>query len=158
MTYTENFKKAMVQKMLMPGGPGVTRLSREIGVNKQTLYNWRDRFHYIGTGSAYTHRSPRQWTEEDKYEALLEAARLTGEDLGKWLREKGLRSEHIEKWQHDMKKNLNQRKRNEEIRDLRKKNKELERELHRKDKALAEMSALVVLKKKVDALWGDEES
>lgn len=158
MIYTENFKKAMVQKMLIPGGPGVTRLSREIGVNKQTLYNWRDKFHYIGTGSVYTHRSPRQWTEEDKYEALLEAARLTGEDLGKWLREKGLRSEHIEKWQHDMKKNLNQRKRNEEIRDLRKKNKELERELHRKDKALAEMSALVVLKKKVDALWGDEES
>ncbi|MBW2220997.1 MAG: transposase [Deltaproteobacteria bacterium] len=158
MIYTENFKKAMVQKMLIPGGPGVTRLSREIGVNKQTLYNWRDKYHHTGTGSAYTHISPRQWTEEDKYEALLEAARLTGEDLGKWLREKGLRSEHIEKWQHDMKKNLNQRKRNEEIRDLRKKNKELERELRRKDKALAEMSALVVLKKKVAALWGDEES
>jgi transposase-like protein len=158
MIYTENFKKAMVQKMLIPGGPGVTRLSREIGVNKQTLYNWRDKYHHTCTESAYTHRSPRQWTEEDKYEALLEAARLTGEDLGKWLREKGLRSEHIEKWQHDMKKNLNQRKRNEEIRDLRKKNKELERELRRKDKALAEMSALVVLKKKVAALWGDEES
>ena len=79
MIYTENFKKAMVQKMLIPGGPGVTRLSREIGVNKQTLYNWRDKFHDIGTGSAYTHRSPRQWTEEDKYEALLEAASLTGQ-------------------------------------------------------------------------------
>jgi transposase len=158
MIYTENFKKAMVQKMLIPGGPGVTRLSREIGVNKQTLYNWRDKFHDIGTGNTYTHRSPRQWTEEDKYEALLEAARLTGEDLGKWLREKGLRSEHIEKWQDDMKKNLNQRKKADEIRELRKKNKELERELRRKDKALAEISALVVLKKKVDALWVDEES
>ncbi|GEM_PF-1542586 len=47
-----------------------------------------------------------------------------------------------------MKKNLNQRKKDEEIRELKKKNKELERELHRKDKALAEMSARVVLKKK----------
>ena len=107
MIYTENFKKAMVQKMLIPGGPGVTRLSREIGVNKQTLYNWRDK--YQNRGSEYPDyiRSPRQWTEVDKYEALLEAARLSGEDLGKWLREKGLRSEHIEIWQHEMKKNLN---------------------------------------------------
>jgi transposase len=156
MIYTENFKKAMVQKMLIPGGPGVTRISREIGVNKQTLYNWRDK--YQNRGSEYPDyiRSPRQWTDVDKYEALLEAASLKGEDLGKWLREKGLRSEHIEKWQDDMKKNLNQRKKADEIRELRKKNKELERELRRKDKALAEMSALVVLKKKVGALWGDE--
>ena len=158
MIYTENFKRAMVQKMLMPGGPGVTSLSREIGVNKQTLYNWRDKFHDMGIGRASTHRSPRQWTEEEKYDALLEAARLTGEELGKWLREKGLRSEHIEKWQYEMKKNLNQPKRTDEIRQLKKRNKELERELHRKDKALAEMSALVVLKKKLDALWEDEES
>ena len=43
-------------------------------------------------------RSPRQWTQDDKYEALLESARLTGEELGKWLRENGLRSEHIEIW------------------------------------------------------------
>jgi len=158
MIYTENFKKAMVQKMLIPGGPGVTRLSREIGVNKQTLYNWRDKFHDIGTGNTYTHRSPRQWTEEDKYEALLEAARLTGEELGKWLREKGLRSEHIEKWQHDMKKNLKQQKKNTELKEAKKRINEQEREIRRKDKALAEISALVGLKKKVDALWVDEES
>lgn len=158
MIYRESFKKAMVQKMLLPGGPGVTRLSREIGVNKQTLYNWRDKYHHTGTGSTYTHRSPRQWTDEDKYEALLEAASLKGEDLGKWLREKGLRSEHIEKWQGDMKKNLNQQKKNTELKDAKKRIKELERELRHKDKALAEMTALVVLKKKVAALWGDEEN
>ena len=158
MIYTENFKKAMVQKMLIPGGPGVTRLSREIGVNKQTLYNWKANYQNRGSEYPDSIRSPRQWTEVDKYEALLEAARLSGEDLGKWLREKGLRSEHIERWQHDMKKNLNQQKKNTELKEAKKRIKELERELRRKDKALAEMSALVVLKKKVAALWGDEES
>ena len=156
MLYTENFKKAMVQKLLLPGGPSVLTLSRETGVSEQSLYNWLAK--YQNAGSAQSQRSPRQWTHEDKYEALLEAARLTGEDLGKWLREKGLRSEHIEIWQQEMKKNLNQRKKDEEIRELKKKNKQLERELRRKEKALAEMSALVVLKKKVDALWGDEEN
>jgi len=156
MEYRENFKKAMVQKLFMPGGPSVLTLSREIGVSEQSLYNWKAK--YQNTGSGQAQRSPRQWTHEDKYEALLEAARLTGEELGKWLREKGLRSEHIEIWRQEMKKNLNQQKKDEEIRELKKKNKDLERELRRKDKALAEMSALVVLKKKVDVLWGDEET
>lgn len=156
MFYAENFKKAMVQKLLLPGGPSVLSLSRETGVSEQSLYNWKAKHENGGTGE--TRKSPRQWTQEDKYEALLEAAKLTGEDLGKWLREKGLRSEHMEIWKQEMKKNLTQRNKDEEIRDLKKKNKELERELRRKEKALAEMSTLVVLKKKVDALWGDEES
>lgn len=155
MEYGKNFKQAMVQKLLLPGGPSVMTLSREIGVSEQSLYNWKAK--YQTSGSKTLPRSPRQWTQDDKYEALLESAKLTGEELGKWLREKGLRSEHIEIWRQDMKKNLNQQKKDEEIRELRKKNKELERELYRKEKALAEMSALVVLKKKVAALWGDEE-
>jgi len=154
MEYGKNFKQAMVQKLLLPGGPSVMTLSREIGVSEQSLYNWKAK--YQNSGSGNVQRSPRQWTQDDKYEALLESAKLTGEELGKWLREKGLRSEHIELWRQDMKKNLNQQKKDEEIRELRKRNKELERELYRKEKALAEMSALVVLKKKVAALWGDE--
>jgi len=158
MLYAENFKKSMVQKLLLPGGPSVLTLSRETGVSEQSLYNWKVKYQNGVTGEPEYKRSPRQWRNEDKYEALLEAARLTGEDLGKWLREKGLRSEHIEIWQEEMKKNLNPHKKNDEIRELKKKNKELERELHRKDKALAEMSALVVLKKKVELLWGDEEA
>lgn len=155
MEYGKNFKQAMVQKLLLPGGPSVMTLSRETGVSEQSLYNWKAK--YQTSESRATPRSPRQWTQDDKYEALLESAKLTGEELGKWLREKGLRSEHIELWRQEMKKNVNQQKKDEEIRELRKKNKELERELRRKEKALAEMSALVVLKKKVAALWGDEE-
>ena len=156
MLYAENFKKSMVQKLLLPGGPSVLSLSRETGVSEQSLYNWKVK--YQNRGSGESQRSPRQWKNEEKYEALLEAARLTGEDLGKWLREKGLRSEHIEIWRHEMKKNLNQQKKNTELKEAKNRIKELERELHRKDKALAEMSALVVLKKKVEILWGDEDA
>jgi transposase len=155
MLYAEEFKKAMVQKLLQPGGPSVLSLSRETGVSEQSLYNWLAR--YQNGGSAKPQRSPRQWTNLEKYDALLEAAKLTGEDLGKWLRENGLRSEHIEIWQQEMKTNLNQQKKNTELKDAKQRIKELERELRRKDKALAEMSALVVLKKKLEALWGDEE-
>jgi len=158
MLYTESFRKAMVQKLLMPGGPSIQELSREIGVSDQSLYNWKAKYQNRGNKYSDYSKSPRQWTDAEKYEALLEAAKLTGEDLGKWLREKGLRSEHIERWQHDMKKNLTQQKKNTELKEAKKRIKELEREVRRKDKALAEMSALVVLKKKVGILWGDEEN
>jgi len=57
-----------------------------------------------------------------------------------------------------MKKNLTQQKKNTELKEAKKRIKELEREVRRKDKALAEMNALVVLKKKVGILWGDEEN
>ena len=155
MMYSEGFKEAMVQKLLLPGGPSVLKLSRQTGVSEQSLYNWLAR--YQNGGSVKPQRSPRHWTQVEKYDALLEAASLTGEDLGKWLREKGLRSEHIEIWQQEMKKNLNQQKKNTELKEAKVRIKQLERELRRKDKALAEMSALVVLKKKLEALWEDEE-
>ena len=90
-----------------------------------------------------------------KFNALLEAAALPEEKLGRWLREKGLRSEHLEVWQEEMKKELDQQKKNQELKEAKKRIKELERELNRKDKALAEMTALVVLKKKLDALYGN---
>lgn len=156
MLYAEEFKKAMVQKLLLPGGPSVLTLSRETGVSEQSLYNWLAR--YQNGDTAVSPRSPRQWTCVEKYDALLEAAGLRGEDLGKWLREKGLRSEHIEIWQEEMKKDLKKQQKNTELKEAKKRIKDLEREVRRKDKALAEMSALVVLKKKVEALWGDEEN
>jgi len=37
------------------------------------------------------------------------------------------------------------------------KNKKLESELRRKDKALAEASALLILKKKANLIWGESE-
>jgi hypothetical protein len=49
------------------------------------------------------------------------------------------------------------KKAEEKIRNLQKRNKELEGELARKEKALAEMAALLTLKKKADVLWGDRE-
>jgi len=159
MAYGEEFKKAMLRKVLLPGGPTIPELSREIGVSYQSLYNWKIEFQNKGIETPEAPefpRSPRQWRDGQKFDALLEAAGLPEETLGRWLREKGLRSEHLEVWQEEMKKELNQQKKNQELKEAKKRIKELERELNRKDKALAEMTALVVLKKKLDALYGNE--
>jgi transposase-like protein len=102
-------------------------------------------------------KSPRQWTIQERYDATLHAVSLTGEKYGEWLRTQGLRSDDIDTWKRELRTMTSSTKDKEEIRELRKKNKELERELYRKDKALAEVSALLVLKKKVNLLWGGSE-
>jgi len=146
----------MVKKLLTPGGKGVKVLSAEIGVTTQTLYNWRDKYN-VGDDQILEERSPRSWKNQEKYSATLAAARLHDEELGKWLRKNGLESKHIELWEKEIKEMVSSPKDKQEIRDLKLKNKILEKELARKEKALAEMAAILTLKKKAAALWGEED-
>jgi len=87
-----------------------------------------------------------------KYENLDE------EQRGIYLREKGLHSVHQERWQQEFVEIYASRKKKTRGGDPRQKRiKELEGDLRRKDKALAETAALLVLKKKAQAIWGDPE-
>ena len=153
MEYSEGFKKSMVEKLLTPGGKGISELSKEIGVSNQTLYNWRDKY----ANKDIIPKSPRKWNMRDKYSAVIEAAGLTGEELGKWLRKTGLHSEHLNIWKKEIEQMVSSPKDKEEIRRLKAENKQLKKELHRKEKALAETAALLTLKKKAAAIWGEEE-
>lgn len=155
MQFTEGFKKAMIEKLLTPGGKGATELSKEIGVSTQTLYNWRDK--YSNDPQMFKPKSPRKWSVKDKYSAILESSNLSEQEFGRWLRETGIHSEHIDLWKKEIEAMVSSPKDKDEIRELKKKNKELEKELARKDKALAEMAALITLKKKAEAIWGGED-
>lgn len=157
MTYTDSFKKTMVQKLLTPGGKGVKELSEEIGVCTQTLYNWRDRYSNVQNAIS-TPKSPRKWTIKEKYSAVLASSNLPEKEYGRWLRETGLLSEHIEIWKKEVEETMSSPKDKEEIKVLKKKNKELENELRRKEKALAEMAALITLQKKTAFILADEDN
>jgi hypothetical protein len=101
-------------------------------------------------------RRPLDWAAEEKLNAVLEYEKLEEEERGKYLREKGLHAVHIERWKQELVEGLKSRKSSK--RDPRDKRiKELEKELRRKEKALAETAALLVLKKKAQAIWGDHE-
>jgi transposase-like protein len=105
-------------------------------------------------------KRPNDWSAEDKLKIVMEAASLDEEQLGAFLREKGVHRTHLEQWRLQMldalknkpSKNVTRGKKND-TRRIR----ALEKELNRKDKALAEAAALLVLKKKVHDIWGDEE-
>ena len=162
MEYPEKFKARMVQKLTAPGAPSATALSEEVGVAQPTLSKWVREAGRVGgmtkskSKKAGMRKRPQDWTAEEKLDAVIEAASLSDEDLGLFLRRRGLHRTHLKQWREQIVAGLKaprSKKSSPEARRLR----ELEREVQRKDKALAETAALLVLKKKVQAIWGDED-
>lgn len=157
--YPEEFKLKMVEKMAGPGGPSATALSLETGVPQTTLSRWLRRAGKVEGMRQKKSKRPQDWTAQEKLAAVIEADGLSDEELGAFLRRQGLHRAHLERWRAAMRSALDgpaKRKRpgtSPEARKVR----ELEKELRRKDKALAEASALLVLKKKAQAIWGDED-
>ncbi len=102
----------------------------------------------------------RDWNKEEKWQTLIDSDGLNEEDKGRYLREKGLFQHHLNQWKQqfmnkessDSEKELRAKNR-----ELTAKNKGLEKELRRKEKALAEAAALLILKKKAQALFGSDE-
>lgn len=155
MEFNDNFKKEMVKKLLSPGGKGATELSRDIGISTQTLYNWRNR---LKNANVFTPGAiPSKWRSESKIKAIFDYSALSGNEKGEWLRKNGLKSEHIELWKNEFLNMNDTKKYKEENRILKNKNKAQEKEILRKDKALAEVTALLILKKKVEDLFSAEK-
>lgn len=101
-------------------------------------------------------KRPQDWEWEEKLRVVMEARGKKGEELGALLRKEGIHEVDLRDWEMTIRGSLNRRGRkpSRNAADV-KRIKELERELRRKEKALAETAALLVLKKKVDAIWGD---
>jgi transposase len=103
-------------------------------------------------------KRPQDWTAEEKLQAVIEATGLAEAELGEFLRRQGLHEAQLQQWRDGVLAGLEQhtkrgtKKSSPEARRVR----QLERELARKEKALAEAAALLILKKKVRAIWGDE--
>ena len=155
--YSERTKEAMVLKLTSPGAPSACALAQEVDIPQSTLSRWVREYAMVGTaGGVMKERRPKDWSAEEKLDAVLEYEKLEEEQRGIYLREKGLHSVHIERWRSQIIEGLKgSRPGKKDPRD--KKIKELERELGRKEKALAETAALLVLKKKAQAIWGDNE-
>ena len=85
----------------------------------------------------------------EKLALLLEGTRLAEDQRGEWLRSRGLHSEHLSLYEQEIRDVMTEKEKRqrEQIEHLRKENKQLGRELSRKEKALAVMAALVTLKK-----------
>jgi transposase len=160
--YSQAFREKMVQRMLGPKALTATELSKEVGIPQPTLSKWLREAHLRAMGTTTTAperpaASPGARTAEEKFRLVLAAEALGAEELGGFLRREGLHESELATWREAMKQALGTRPaaasaaRPADTKRI----KELERELRRKDKALAETAALLVLAKKAEALWGD---
>lgn len=102
-------------------------------------------------------RQIQDWRPEEKLAVVLEASSLSDGELGEFLRRKGLTTAVLDEWKQQALVGLRGASQLSEVQKDSRRVKELERELRRKDKALAEAAALLVLKKKAQEIWGDED-
>jgi transposase len=163
-TYSESFKRKMVQRLLLPDAPSANALSKEVGVPQSSLSRWLKTFGTVSsvsndkTGSAAGPRRPEDWTVAERLRAVVEAGKLSDEELGEFLRREGLHEETLDEWSvavHEALAPAAARGRTAAA--DKKRIAKLEKELARKDRALAAANAVVTLQKKVHALLGDAD-
>ena len=159
--YSAERKAAVLQKMLPPTSLSVAELAKQEGISDVTLYHWRKQAIASGAMSAVTKKTAEGWSAESKLAAVVETALLSEVELSQYCREKGLYPEQVKAWKQAClvgQQTASQRQQTEgaQARADQKRIHELERELCRKDKALAEAAAILILRKKLNALWGDD--
>lgn len=152
----------MVSKLVGPYAMSAQQLSKQSGLAQATLSRWLKEASTLKKTmtKAKNEEEPRQmqdWKPEEKLAIVLEAASLSEGELGVFLRSKGISSALLEEWRHQALTGLRGTPQIGATVAGSKRIKDLERELRRKDKALAEAAALIILQKKVRAALVDED-
>ena len=160
-SYSPERKAAMLKKLLPPLNMSVAELSRQENVSTVTLYTWRKQMRERGHVVPGSQLSPEQWSAEAKVAVVAETLTLSEVELSEYCRKKGLFPDQVKAWKetclegHRAKSQRSPAVR-EESRQDKKRIRSLEKELHRKERALAEAAALLVLRKKLNAFWDEK--
>ena len=149
--------------MLPPHDVPVAQLSRETGIPRDTLYDWRRQARRArGLPVGAPPAAGERWSSAEKFAMVVESAALSEAARGEYCRKRGVYPEQLQSWRAVCEQANGGKSsspasfpiaRAGEQRRIR----ELERELRRKEKALAETAALLVLRKKAEAIWGSDE-
>jgi len=153
--FGQSFKDRAVARLLPPESATLELVSKEVGITVETLERWRESLQSMPARG-------RAWTAPAKLQAVITTAALSEVDKNAWCREHGIYPAELEQWCSSATTALadpqDARASPKVTSKDRKRIKDLERELLRKDRALAEAAALLVLSKKVAAIynWGED--
>jgi transposase len=173
--YSATVRARALARMMGPNPVQAAVIWKETGISQATLSRWKSEAATINimpskrTPKPAPGRVPapeavsqapapdkpfkRNRTGPEKLSVVVRAEGLEGDALGAFLRREGIHFAELERWRKQAAEALSDAPRHApstEIRNLR-------ADLARKEKALAEMAALIVLKKKVAEIWGDED-
>lgn len=160
--YTAEQKQAIVARMMPPQNEAVAKIHEETKITEATLYKWRKEARAAGSATPGNGQTSDKWNSQDKFLVVMETFAMNETELADYCRRKGLYREQIEAWKEvclqangqafDQAKQLNG-----QLKEEQKRAKALEKDLQKKEKALAEAAALLLLRKKAQAILGDEE-
>jgi len=153
--YGQAFKDRAVARLLPPESAALEVVSKEVGIAAGTLDRW------LKEAQAGPARG-RSWTAAARLEAVIATAAMNETEKSAWCRKHGTYAVELEQWRGSAMTALatpeEARASPQATRADRKRIKELERDLLRKDRALAETAALLVLSKKVAAIFNKGEA
>jgi transposase len=144
------FKQKMVHRLTGKNAVNPSQLARETGIRQQNLSRWLEQARSLPVVVSDQPNLPK-WTVEQKARIVAEGSKFTGEQLTSYLDGEGVKLAQFECWRQALA---------QDGRDsvaTSKHIRKLERELTRKEKALAEAAALLVLKKTIESLYQDED-
>jgi transposase-like protein len=160
-SYSAERKEAILSKLLPPHNKSVASVAREESMVEQTLYSWRKQARQQGQPVPGKKSTPEQWSHETKFAVVVETATLSESELGGYCRKKGLYPEQVKQWKQQCIHGFQSDEQQAKV--LKKQTKEdkgeiksLKKDLRFKEKALAETAALLVLRKKLKAFYGEE--
>ncbi len=159
--YSDAFIEQALVKVYSRGDRTIESVAKEVNVGYQTLKNWVKRKSLDKvTATAHKEKRPQDWKRDEQLAALMETHGLSEEALRAWCRGRGLFPHHLDSWKASFCTQEPAPALVSDSRDmlaLKSENDDLKKELRRKEKALAEAAALLVLQKKFRALWENED-
>ncbi|WP_457810181.1 IS3 family transposase [Providencia rustigianii] len=144
-------KAAILAKLLPPYNMTVSAVAQTEGISEATLYNWRNQAKSEGKPVPGADKNSEQWPAEARFAAIVETATLSEAEVAEYCRKKGLYPEQLVQWKQGFLQ-VSSPGDKAALKQSQKENKQLKRELVRKEKALAEAAAILVLPKKAQRL------
>ena len=156
--YTKELKESVLKKLNQPTDDTVTSLSNELDIPKSTIYQWTRK-----DKKSINNKATSKWSSQEKFQAVLEISSLTEIEVAQFCRRKGIHVEKIKTWEKRcLKANISRFEDPKELKKNLKKErdriKKLEKDLRYKEKALAETAALLILRKKANAIVCQESA
>ena len=163
-TFSQEFKVQSVEKALSRRADQTLKdIADNISVGYSTLQTWirlakQNKLENPETNMS-TEKSPQSWTKIQRLEAVMDCHGLNDEQLSSYCRKNGIYPHHVKEWKSDflLENQVPDSASRQEQKKLKQENKRLQKELNRKDRALSETAALLVLSKKCQAIWGEKE-
>jgi len=162
MAYTRRIKETAIRMMLPPENTPLKKIGETLGIPEGTLKKWRQELRENGHSMPDSDPTPDKWSSKDKFIIVTETMKLNEAELSEYCRKNGLYEAQVKIWQENcMNANGNIPGQIAELmqqdkitqREL----KRVKKELLRKDSTLAETAALLVLRKKAEAIWGSSD-